>query len=110
MTIKRCTSISENDIVNDWSKHVDIKYQKEMDNVKSGTVKLKYVQTGKMVADIMTKLMNYDLHCLLSESIGMGETLYLPGYLAGGVLLVNNAYGILPRIRLHNTTIRILRK
>lgn len=49
-----CFSVAKNDTVNDRSKHIDVKYQMIMDNVKKGIMKLEYVPTDEMLADGLT--------------------------------------------------------
>ena len=47
--------ISENDVCNERRKHFDVKYHFLRNHVRSGVVKLQYIPTGDMVADIMIK-------------------------------------------------------
>lgn len=50
-----CISVAQNEVVNDRTKHVDVKVQMIMDNVKRGAVRLQYISTNEMTADILTK-------------------------------------------------------
>ena len=50
-----CIKLSENPVLHDKSKHIDIKYQYIHDMVEKGAVKLQYVATNEQVADVLTK-------------------------------------------------------
>ena len=65
---------------NMYSRHMNIRYFFIKDRIERGDIKLKYVETKKLVADIMTKplqgtrfrkqrtrLMNHDLDTAVSQ-------------------------------------------
>jgi hypothetical protein len=41
--------------VSERTKHIDLKYHFVKDHVQHGTIKLRYLPTGDMVADMVTK-------------------------------------------------------
>lgn len=48
-------SYSNNNIISDRTKHIDVKWHFVKDHVQRGTVKLQYIPTDKNVADMLTK-------------------------------------------------------
>jgi hypothetical protein len=50
-----CIAYSLNALVSEKTKHIDMKYHFVKDHVQLGTVKLRYLPTGDMVADMLTK-------------------------------------------------------
>lgn len=68
-----CISLSEDRIVNNKSKHIDVRYQLIMDNVRKGIIKIVYVGTTEMVADIMTKALHFSLFQRFRKMLGMRE-------------------------------------
>lgn len=50
-----CIRDAQTPVISDLSKHVDIKYQFLVDHVRRGNVKLQFVPTNEMLADILTK-------------------------------------------------------
>jgi len=50
-----CIAYSQNALVSEKTKHIDLKYHFVKDHVQLGTVKLRYLPTGDMVADMLTK-------------------------------------------------------
>jgi hypothetical protein len=46
---------SHNALVSEKTKHIDLKYHFVKDHVQLGTIKLRYLPTGDMVADMLTK-------------------------------------------------------
>ena len=58
-TIVRCDNQSgirlSDNLVYDWSKHIDIRYHFLRYCVRRGTIRLEYIQTYEQVADIFTK-------------------------------------------------------
>ena len=47
--------MTENPILHDKSKHIEIKYHFIQDMVQKGAVKLKYVPTEEQVPNVLTK-------------------------------------------------------
>ena len=52
----KCTM--ENGDLNTKLKHIDIKYHFNKDNIDKHRIKLEYIETNKMIADILTKDVN----------------------------------------------------
>jgi hypothetical protein len=50
-----CIKLIENLVVDDMSKHIDMKYHYIRDLVQRKTIKLQYIATSEHVADILTK-------------------------------------------------------
>jgi hypothetical protein len=50
-----CIAYSQNALVSEKTKHIDLKYHFVKDHVQLGNVKLRYLPTGDMVADMLTK-------------------------------------------------------
>lgn len=50
-----CISIANNPTNHKRSKHIDIKYHFSREQIKNNVIKLKYVSTGKQLADALTK-------------------------------------------------------
>jgi kynurenine formamidase len=50
-----CIAYSQNALVSEKTKHIDMKYHFVKDHVQLGTIKLRYLPTGDMVADMLTK-------------------------------------------------------
>ena len=48
-----CIKLSENLVFHDKSKHIEIKYIRDM--VEKGAVKLLYIATNEQIADVLTK-------------------------------------------------------
>lgn len=48
-------SLAQNDVINERTKHIDVKYHFIKEMVNNGTVNLQYISTQEMTADIMTK-------------------------------------------------------
>jgi hypothetical protein len=50
-----CIAYSQNALLSKKTKHIDMKYHFVKDHVQLGTMKLRYLPTGDMVADMLTK-------------------------------------------------------
>ena len=48
----------ENRVLNSKLKHIDITYHLNRDNIDKHKIKLEYINTDKMIADILTKKVN----------------------------------------------------
>jgi hypothetical protein len=48
----------ENRVLNSKLKHIDITYHFNRDNIDKHKIKLEYINTDKMIADILTKKVN----------------------------------------------------
>lgn len=53
--INGCIKLAENELVDNLSKNVDLKYQVAIDNVNKGNIVLRYIHTSEMIANIMAK-------------------------------------------------------
>jgi hypothetical protein len=59
---RSCLAYSKKALVSEKTKHVDLKYYFVKDRVQLGTIKLRYMPTGDMVADMLTKpLLGHEL-------------------------------------------------
>jgi hypothetical protein len=52
---QRCIKLSENPMLHDRSKHIEIRYHFIRDCMQKGSVKLQYVPNSEQIADILTK-------------------------------------------------------
>jgi hypothetical protein len=52
---QRCIAYSQNKLVIEKTKHMDLKYRFVKDHVQLGTIKLRYLPTGDMIGDMLTK-------------------------------------------------------
>jgi hypothetical protein len=50
-----CIAYSHNALVSEKTKHIDLKYHFLKDRMQHGTIKLRYLSTSDMVADMLTK-------------------------------------------------------
>jgi hypothetical protein len=50
-----CIKLSENPMIHDKSKHLEIKYHYVRDMVQKGVVKLQYISIDEQIADVLTK-------------------------------------------------------
>jgi len=62
-------SITENDQVNDRTKHIDTHYHKVREEYRKGTFELIYVPTDQNLADICTKTLSRPIHDKLAALI-----------------------------------------
>lgn len=63
--------LAENPMVTARSKHIDIQYHYIRDCVKEGTLKIEYIPTDQMVADVLTKGLPAPAHNLCSKGLGL---------------------------------------
>ena len=54
MVIRVLSKLSENPVLYDRSKYIEIKYRFIRDRIQKGAVKLQYVHTDQQVVDILT--------------------------------------------------------
>jgi hypothetical protein len=52
---KSYIAYSQNALVSEKTKHIDLKYHFVKDHVQLGTIKLRYLPTGEMVGNMLTK-------------------------------------------------------
>jgi hypothetical protein len=48
-------ALAKNPVLHDWSKHIDIKFHFLRDCVDGGQIVIEFVETGRQLADILTK-------------------------------------------------------
>ena len=48
-------TLAKNPVLHDRSKHIDVKYHFLQDCVDGGQIVIKFVETGRQLADILTK-------------------------------------------------------
>lgn len=66
-----CTPLSEDKIYNQRTKHIDIRYQLVMENIRKRIVLVSYKPTPKMIADIMTKALSRSKFQHLRQKMGI---------------------------------------
>jgi kynurenine formamidase len=71
---RSCLAYSKNTLVIEKTKHIDLKYHFVKDRVQLGTIKLRYMSTRDMVADMLTKpLLGHELVKHRSAILGTSE-------------------------------------
>ena len=63
--------MAENPVFHSRTKHIDVHYNYIRDAVKCQEITLKYIPTGAMVADIMTKALDRNKHMSLVNAMKM---------------------------------------
>ena len=53
------------------SKHIDIRYRFVQENIENGKLKLEWISTDEMLADILTKPLPYPRFEQLRKALGM---------------------------------------
>ena len=66
-------ALTKNPVLHDRSKHIDIKFHFLRDCVDGGQIVIEFVETGRQLADILTKSLGRLQHSELNKKIGMGE-------------------------------------
>ena len=66
-------AIVKNPVLHDWSKHIDIKFHFLRDYVDGGQIVIEFVETGRQLADILTKSLGRLRFMELRKMIGMDE-------------------------------------
>ena len=66
-----CIKMTKNPVNHGRAKHIDIKYHHIRDEVKLGHVQVKYCETAKMLADVLTKGMPGPRHQELTRDLGI---------------------------------------
>jgi hypothetical protein len=64
-------ALARNPVFHDRSKHIAIQYHYTRDLVKAGRVRLEYLHTKEMLADILTKPLPRSQHEYLARGIGL---------------------------------------
>ena len=60
-------------MVHDGSKHIDIKYRLERDHCRKGTVRLTFLGTENMIADILNNPLSSKKHSEIQEALAMRD-------------------------------------
>ena len=68
-----CIKLSENSMVRDRSKHIEMKYHFIRDLVQRGALKLQYIRTEEQIADILTKPLTASKFVYFRDKLGMAE-------------------------------------
>ena len=66
-----CIAMAKNPVSHERTKHIDIKYHFVRELVSTDVIKIEYLQTEDMEADILTKSMPRDRHQMLCERLGL---------------------------------------
>lgn len=62
---------SINPVYHKRSKHIDVKYDSIKDMISNGIIKLEYLPTGEIPADILTKSLGTTQHFKLMTSLSI---------------------------------------
>ena len=54
-----CIKMTENPVLHDKSKHMEIQYHYIHDMVQRGSIKLQYVSKDEQVVDVLTKILSH---------------------------------------------------
>lgn len=73
---QRAILLSKDDIFNGRSKHVYVKYHLVRDHCKKGSVELKFLRTGDMVADLLNTPLAPEKHLKFRDALGMRTTVW----------------------------------
>ena len=63
--------LSRNDVLNDRTKHIDVKFHFIRDQVEKKNVIINYCSTAEMLADLLTKNLKKVKHNYFCEAMGM---------------------------------------
>ena len=66
-----CIAMAKNPVNHERTKHIDIRYNFVREKVEDKTIVVKYLETGEMLADILTKGLPREQHRKLCEGIGL---------------------------------------
>ena len=66
--------MTKSNIISNRAKHIDLRYHFIRDHVAEGTLRLNWISTKDMTADIFTKPLPYPLHSKHSTSLGINPT------------------------------------
>ena len=64
-------AFAKNPVLYDQSKHIDVKFHFLGDCVDGGQIVIEFVETGRQLADVLTKPLGHLRHTELKEMIGM---------------------------------------
>ena len=64
-------TLTKNMVLHDWSKHIDVKFHFLRDYVDGGQIIIEFVETGRQLADVLTKPLGRLRLTELKEMIGM---------------------------------------
>ena len=64
-------SLAKNPVLHDRSKHIDVKFHFLRDCVDGGQIVIEFVETGRQLADVLTKPLGRLRLTELKEMIGM---------------------------------------
>ena len=70
-------ALAKNSILHDRSKHIDVKFHFLRDCVDEGQIVIEFVETGRQLADVLTKPLGRLRFTELKKMIGMVEVLGL---------------------------------
>jgi hypothetical protein len=66
-----CIAMAKNPVSHERTKHIDIKYHFIRELVSNETIKVEYLSTEEMEADILTKSLSRDRHHMLCKRLGL---------------------------------------
>jgi len=70
---KPAIALAKNPVLHDRSKHIDVKFHFLRDCVDGGQLVIEFVETGRQLADILTKSLGRPRFSELKKMIGMVE-------------------------------------
>ena len=70
-------ALAKNSVLHDRSKHIDVKFHFLRDYVDGGRIVIEFVETGRQLADVLTKTFGRLRFTELEKMIGMVEVLGL---------------------------------
>ena len=70
-------ALAKNLVLHDRSKHIDVKFHFLMDCVDRGQIVIEFVETGRQLADVLTKLLGHLRFTKLKKMIDMVKVLGL---------------------------------
>ena len=70
-------ALAKNPVLHDWSKHIDVKFYFLRDCVDGGQIVIEFVETGRQLADVLTKPLDRLRLTELKKMIGMEVVLEL---------------------------------
>ena len=64
-------ALAQNPIFHSRAKHIDIRFHFIQEHIKKNEIKLQYISTHQMVADILTKVLPYEAFKRFCEALGV---------------------------------------
>ena len=78
--------LTKNPVLHDRSKHIDVKFHFLRDCVDRGQIVIEFIETGRQLANVLTKPLGRLQFTELKKMIGMVEVLVLAAGLEGRIV------------------------